>query len=100
VADLQRVFPHDDAVDEQLQDPLPLGQGRLIEPRAHALAERRQVGPDFLRRLTLGTQPLLLIALRCDHLFASPDLFTTLLEFIEVDRLGLDRLFIFESPRG
>jgi hypothetical protein len=64
VADLHRVFPHDDAVDQQLQDPLPLGQRRLIEPRPHPLAERRQIDPDLLRRLALGAQSLLLIALQ------------------------------------
>jgi hypothetical protein len=32
VADLQRILTDYDPVDQQLQDPLPLGQRRLIEP--------------------------------------------------------------------
>ena len=89
MADLQRILTDDDPVDQQLQDPLPLGQGRLIEPRPHPLAERRQVGPDFLRRLTLGAEPLLLLVLSREHTPAHANLFATLLEFVEVNRLRL-----------
>ncbi|HMB03196.1 MAG TPA: hypothetical protein VKP69_05565 [Isosphaeraceae bacterium] len=89
MADLQRVFPHDDPLNEQLQDPLPLGQRRLIEPRPHPLAERRQVGPDLFRGLTLAAQSLLLVPLGREHQPPPPDLFTALLEFVEVDRFGL-----------
>src|SRR5262245_29237188 len=88
MADLQSVLPHDDPVDEQLQDPLLLGQGRLVEPRPHPLAEGRQVGPALPRRLALAVGPLLLVPLRRApnpppaHLLAAP------LELVEVDRLG------------
>ncbi len=89
MADLQRIWTDSDPVDQQLQDPLPLGQGRLIEPRPHPLAERRQVGPDFLRRLALGAEPLLLLVLSREYMPAHANLFATLLEFVEVNRLRL-----------
>jgi hypothetical protein len=89
VADLHSVLPHDDPVDEQLQDPLLLGQRRLVEPRAHPLAERRQVGPDLLRGLAFAPQSLLLVALCREHQPPPTDLLAPLLQFVEVDRLGL-----------
>ena len=48
VADLQRVLPHDDPLDEQLQDPLPAPPGVASSSRRpDPLAERRQVRPDL-----------------------------------------------------
>ncbi len=89
MADLQRVRTDYDSVDQQLQDPLLLGQRRLIEPRPHALAERRQVGPDLLRRQALATQSLLLLVLYRKNMSPSHDLFASLLQLTEVDHLRL-----------
>ena len=63
MADLQCVLPYDDTLDEQLQEPLLLGQGGLLQPGTDALAEGLQVRPDLLGRLPLGPQPGLLLAL-------------------------------------
>src|SRR4051794_25158200 len=89
MADLQRILTDYDPVDQQLQDPLPLGEGRLIEPRPHSLAERRQLGPDFPSRLALGVQPPLLLTLCREDMSPYANLFPTLLELVELDRLRL-----------
>jgi hypothetical protein len=89
VADLQRVIPHNDALDEQLQDPLLVGQGRLFKARPRALTERLQVGPHLTSRVPLGEQPRLLLALSRQDLPAAGNLFAPLLEFGQVDRLPL-----------
>jgi putative transposase len=54
VADLQQAIADDDALDQQLQDRLLVGEARRVEAAAHAAAERRQIGADRLR-----LQPLL-----------------------------------------
>src|SRR3954447_21343459 len=54
MADLQAAIADDDALDDELQDRLLLGQCRLIEAAADAGAERRQVHPH-----RVGSQPLL-----------------------------------------
>ena len=87
--DLQRVLPDYDPVDEQLQDPLSLREGRLVEPGPHPPAERLQVRPDCLGRLTLGGQSLLLVALGGQDLPTAPDLIAAGLQFLQVDHLGL-----------
>jgi putative transposase len=54
MADLQAAIADDDALDDELQDRLLLGQRRLVQTAADAGAERRQAGP---RRF--GSQSLL-----------------------------------------
>jgi transposase-like protein len=54
MADLQPAVADDDALDQQLQDRLLVGEARPVEAAAHAAAELRQVGAD-----RLGPQPLL-----------------------------------------
>ena len=48
VADFERVVADQDALDEQLQDGLPLVEPDRVEPTAHAGAEGRQVGEHGL----------------------------------------------------
>jgi hypothetical protein len=48
VADLQTVLVDDDALDDELQDRLLLGEGGLVQPAAHAFAERGQIEQDLL----------------------------------------------------
>jgi hypothetical protein len=48
MADLQAAIAHDDALDDELQDRLLLGQGRIVQPAADAIAERRHIGPHCL----------------------------------------------------
>ena len=54
MADLQPAVADDDALDQQLQDRLPVGEAGLVEAVSHTAAELRQVGAD-----RLGLQPLL-----------------------------------------
>jgi hypothetical protein len=54
MADLQPAVADDDALDQQLQDRLLVGEACLIEAGVDVAAERRQVGADCLR-----LQPLL-----------------------------------------
>ena len=54
MADLQPAVSDDDALDQQLQDRLLVGETCLLEAAAHAAAELHQVGAD-----RLGLQPLL-----------------------------------------
>src|SRR4051794_38020177 len=54
MADLQAAIADDDALDDELQDGLLLGQRRLVQAAADAGAERRRARP---RRV--GSQPLL-----------------------------------------
>jgi hypothetical protein len=48
VADLQAVLVNDDALHDELQDRLLLGERGLIQPAAHTFAERGQVAQDLL----------------------------------------------------
>lgn len=89
VADLQRVLPHDDTLDQQLQEPLLLGQGRLLQPAADALAERLQVRPDLPGRLPLGLQPRLLLALGAEDFPPAGDLRPPIFQLLSVDYLRL-----------
>jgi hypothetical protein len=63
VADLQRVISYDDAFDQQLQDPLPVHQGRLFQSRPCAVAEGLEIRPYLLGCVLLGAKPGLLLAL-------------------------------------
>ena len=48
MADLQRLLPYDNALDEQLQDRLLLRERRRVEARADPRAEGRQIGEHDL----------------------------------------------------
>src|SRR3954470_1235748 len=87
--DLQRVLPDYDPLDQQLQDPLPLRERRLLEPGPHPPAERLQVRPDRLRLLPPGLQSLLLITLRDENMTSALDLFATGLQLGQVEHPGL-----------
>jgi hypothetical protein len=89
VADLQRVLPYDDALDEQLQELLLLPQGRLLQPTADALAERLQVRPDFLGRTPRALEARQLLALGGEGLPADGDLLAALFQLLQVDDIGL-----------
>ncbi|WP_406696324.1 hypothetical protein [Singulisphaera sp. Ch08] len=87
--DLQRVFPDYDSVDQQLQDPLPLCEGRLVEPVADSSAERLEVCPDGLRRLPLGVQSLFLVTLCCKDMSMPLNFLATCLQLGQIDHLSL-----------
>src|SRR4051812_1977086 len=87
--DLQRVLPDYDPLDQQLQDPLPLRERRLVEPGPHPLAEGLEVRPDRLRLLPLGLQSLLLITLGDENMATALDLFATGLQLAQVEHPGL-----------
>ncbi len=48
VADLQAVLVDDDALDDELQDCLLLGERGFVQPAAHAFAEHGQVEQELL----------------------------------------------------
>jgi len=48
MADLQVVLVNDDALDDELQDCLLLGERGFVQPAAHAFAERGQVEQELL----------------------------------------------------
>ena len=54
MADLQAVLVDDDALDDELQDCLLLGERGFVQPAAHASAERGQVEQDLLGRGALA----------------------------------------------
>ncbi len=92
VADLQRVLADYDPLDQQLQDPLPLGERRLAQTRADPATECLEVGPDRSGRLLLVAEALLLVALGDQHLPTPADLLAASLQFGQVDHLGLIRI--------
>jgi hypothetical protein len=49
MADLQAAVVDDDALDDELQDRLPLGERGLVQPAAHPFTERCQVSQHLLR---------------------------------------------------
>ena len=88
--DLQRVLPDYDPLDQQLQDPLPLGQRRLIEPRPHPLAERLRSDQTAFAVWRSDLQSLLLVTLgRSGHAVAPWICSRRLLQLVQVDHLGL-----------
>jgi hypothetical protein len=68
---------------------LPLGQGSVLQPAAHARAERPQVRPDPLGGTALVPQPCQLLPLACQGLPPCGDLLTALLQLGSVDDFGL-----------
>jgi len=98
VADLQRVLPHDDALNEHVQEPLFLGQRGLVEPAADALAKRLQVRQGLPGRAPLGAQACLLVPLRGEGFAPAGQLLPALLELGQVDDLrlvGVEQALLF-----
>jgi hypothetical protein len=89
MADLQRVLPHDDALDQQPQDLLPLGEAGRRQSAPHTVAERLQVCPYLPGLLTLRPQPRLLLVLGGQRLAAAGNLLTAILQLRQVDDPGL-----------
>lgn len=58
--DLQGVLPHDNALDQQVQEGLLVGKGRIHQTGPYAVAERREVGRDSVGVCALPAQALLL----------------------------------------
>ena len=48
MTDLQAVIMNDDAVDDELQDGLFVGEGGLVQPAADAFAQGRQISQNLL----------------------------------------------------
>ena len=63
MANLQVVLVNDDVLDDELQDCLLLGERGVVQPAAHAFAERGQVEQEFLGLSALVTQVALLFEL-------------------------------------
>ena len=89
MADLQFSLSHDHALDQQLQDLLPLRERRAVQAGAYPLTERRQVREYRPGARRLKAQPVLLIALRGQSLPPLPQSSTPLPQFLQADHLGL-----------
>ena len=63
MADLQSILPHDNPLDEQLQDGLPVLEAGLTQPGADPLTEGRQLRQHRLRAGAFLPQLHLLFAL-------------------------------------
>ena len=101
---LQGVLTYDDTIDEQVQDPLLLGEGGFVQARTDALTEGRYILPDVASGGPLGMEPRLLIALGQEELPAPLELLPTAFELIEVQNLRLisieeTLLFTVEPPQ-
>ncbi len=89
MADLQAVLVDDDALDDELQDRLPLLEGGLIKTTTDSLAERLQVGQHLLSlRAMLGEHPpLLQLPFQVVALLRKPP--TTVSQLAQFDDLSL-----------
>ncbi len=96
VADLQRLLAHDNLLDEQLQDRLPLGEGGRVEPFADPRAERRQIGEHLLGAGGLLLLPLPPGLLALERLALRLEPLATLAQFVQRDDLRL--VGIGEAP--
>jgi hypothetical protein len=98
VADLNRVVVDDDALDQEPEDGLLLGERDPPKSVADALAECRQVSQDFLSAGALPAQSCLLLAFGQQSLAAMGDLLTSLGEFGQVDNprlVGINQALFF-----
>ena len=89
MADLQAVLVDDDALDDELQDRLPLLEGGLIKTTTDSFAERLQVGQHLLSlRAMLGEHPpLLQLLFQVVALLRKPP--TTVSQLAQFDDLSL-----------
>jgi hypothetical protein len=89
VADLQRSLTHDHALDQQLQDLLPLRQGRPVQTGPDLLAERRQVHQHRPGARCLVAKLRLPFSLLGQGRPTLDDSSAAEPEFLQVDDLGL-----------
>jgi hypothetical protein len=96
VTDLQRLLPHDHALDQQLQERLFLLEARPVQPAADSLAECREVAQDPLSVGRLSNQPQLLLVLLSQNETALGESATTLIQLLKTDDrrlVGIDEPF-------
>ena len=87
MTDLQRVFTHDDALDDELQDGLSVGKGGVPQPPLAAFAEGGQVRDHLPRIRPLLTQ--LLDVLQRHGLALIDQMSAALREFVKSQYTGL-----------
>src|SRR4051812_49193881 len=103
VTDLQRLLPHDHALDQQLQDRLLLLQARPVQAAADSLAESSEVAQDPLGMGRPSDQPQLLLVLLIKDEAALGKSATALIQFLQADDRRLIRVdqpfgFAIQSP--
>lgn len=89
MTDLQAAVVNDDALDDELQEHLPVGRRSLIQPGPNPLAERRQVRHDCLGLGALFAQAALLLDLKVEGFALIGQLPAPLLQFLQTDHLQL-----------
>ena len=89
MADLQRLLPYDNALDEQLQDCLLLRERRRVEARADPRAEGRQIGEHDLGGRRFLPSADLLFPLRNQCPPPHRELLAPRTEFLQADDLRL-----------
>ena len=89
MADLQGVLAHYNALDQQLQERLFLGEAEMIQTFPDVLAESRQAGQDFLGLVLLLLELGLLPLLVEQALLPDGQFLATLAELIQADHFAL-----------
>ena len=64
MTDLQAAVVNDDAVDDQLQESLPVHKRGILQPDLNSLAERPQISHHRLGPAALVAQAMLLLELK------------------------------------
>ncbi|NUB24897.1 hypothetical protein [Azospirillum brasilense] len=97
MTDLQRVFTHDDALDDELRDGLSVGKGGVPQPPLDVFAEGGQVRDHLPRVRPLLTQLLDVLQLQRQGLALIGQMSAALREFVKsqyTDLVGIQKALI------
>src|SRR3954462_15492933 len=89
MTDLQAAVVNDDAVDDQLQESLPVLKRGILQPDLNPLAERPQIGHHRLSLAPLVAQATLLLELKIQGMTLVGQLPATVLQFLQADHFRL-----------
>jgi len=89
MTDLQAAVVNDDAVDDQLQESLPVLKRGILQPDLNPLAERPQIGHHRLSLAPLVAQATLLLELKVQGMTLVGQLSAAVLQFLQADHLRL-----------
>jgi len=92
MTDLQAAVVNDDAVDDQLQESLPVLKRGILQPDLNPLAERPQIGHHRLSLVALVAQATLLLELKIQGMTLVGQLPAAVLQFLQADHLRLVRI--------
>jgi hypothetical protein len=89
MTDLQAAVVNDDAVDDQLQESLPVLKRGIVQPDLNPLAERPQIGHHRLSLAPLVAQATLLLELKIQGMTLVGQLPAAVLQFLQADHFRL-----------